>query len=462
MLELTLAAAGLAAGAAITWLVLRGQGPAAVAAVREPLLARVAGLETVQDELRKQLTERELEISALRSSLDLERTQRAQAETRWEAARESAAEQARLLEAARERLADTFRALSADALRQSNTSFLELAREALDTQLGRRQEAIEGLVRPLQDALHRAEEQVRTLERAREHAYGSLEHQLRALAVTSDELRRETGSLVSALRSPHVRGRWGEITLRRVVELAGMAERCDFEEQPTLETESGRLRPDLVVRLPAGREIVVDSKVPLSAYLDAMAAATPAERQAALARHAQQVRAHMLQLAGKSYWEQFAQSPELVVMFIPLESFVAAAAEADASLIEDGLARRVVIATPTTLVALLLAVAYGWRQQQIAANATEISELGKQVYERLRLLGEHFEAVGTSLGRAMTAYNQAVGSLESRVLPAARRFRDLGAAGGKEIETLQPLDQRARPLTAPEFPTQLDTSDLPA
>jgi DNA recombination protein RmuC len=461
MLELTLLTAGVVIGCTVAWLVTRSHCATLAVKEREGLHLRMAAAEALAAELGKQVDRRGIEIGELRGELDGERQRRAEAEARWEAARAGFVEQQRHLDEARVRLAETFKALSAEALQQSSTAFLERAREALESQLERRREAIDGVVKPLHDALRRFEDQAQAVEAARQRAYGSLEQQLQSLAAINADLQRETGALVTALRAPHVRGRWGEITLHRVVELAGMTEHCDYLEQVTVEGESGRLRPDMVVRLPAKREIVVDAKVPLSAYLDATVAPTPAERTAALLRHAQQMRQHMAGLAGKAYWEEFAGAADLVVMFVPGESFVAAAVEADPSLIEDAMARRVVVATPTTLIALLRAIAYGWRQEQLATNAAQISELGRQLYERLRSLASHFEELGTSLGRATAAFNRAVGSMETRVLPAARRFRDLGAAT-EELPVLDVIDQQPRSVSAPDLSPRLYPSDLPA
>ncbi len=338
----------------------------------------------------------------------------------------------------RERLADRFTAVSGEALRANSEAFLRLAREA---------------VTPLEDTLRRYETELRELERAREQAYGGLKHELESLS-------RETGSLASALRTPQVRGRWGELTLHRVVELAGMSAHCDFVEQASLSSEGGRRRPDMIVRLPAGRQIVVDAKVPLAAYLEAMEAGAEPERRAALERHAAQLRNHMNQLAGKAYWVDLDLTPELVVMFIPGEPFFAAAVDADRSLIEDGVAKGVVLATPTTLIALLRAVAYGWRQEQIAASATAISDLGRHLYDRLLVLASHFQEVGEKIGKAVDAYNRVLASLEARVLPAARRFKELGAATGEEIPLLEPVDRAPRQLNATDVPRQLDAGDI--
>jgi len=446
--ELLVAAVGIALGVLVGWLVAGVRAHTAGQAVREALQARVAALETLTEELRKQIAEREREGGGLRASLEAARAERAAAEARRDAERANLEEQKRLLDDARGRLADTFSALSAEALRQSNAEFIALARERIESQ-----------VTPLHEALARYEQQIRALEASRQAAYGGLRQQLETLTLSSTELQRETGNLVAALRAPHIRGRWGELTLHRVVELAGMVPYCDFLEQVSVEGETGRLRPDMLVRLPLRREIVVDAKVPLSAYLDAIAAPTPEERAAGFARHAAQVRQHMTTLAGKAYWEEFATAAELVVMFIPGEAFVSAAVEVDPALIEDGMARHVVVATPTTLVALLRAIAYGWRQEELAANAAQISELGKLLYERLRTLGEHFNEVGRGLLRATSAFNRAVGSMESRVLPAARRFKDLRAGTGDELPRLEPVDEQPRELTAPEFPQQLSTDD---
>jgi DNA recombination protein RmuC len=452
VLEIVLVIVGLVIGGVVAWVLASARVRARLLADVQGRESRLAAAEATTDELRKQLSQRDLEAADLRDTLASAQTQRAQAETRWEAARQNLDEQRRLLDEAQTRLGDTFKALSADALRESNTAFLQLAQQALAAELEPRQREMDGLVKPLTDALRRYEDEVRQLEAKGQHAYGSVEKQLEMLASRSAELQRETNNLVTALRAPQVRGRWGEITLHRVVELAGMTEHCDYLEQVTVEGESGRLRPDMLVRLPNGREVIVDAKVPLAAYLDALSTATDEERQAALARHGQQVRHHMNALSVKAYWEEFAKAPAFVVMFIPGESFVAAAAHADPALIEDGMAKGVVIATPTTLIALLHAIAFGWRQEQVAENAERLRALGGELHDRIQKFAEHLERVGVALGRATGAFNDAVGSLEHRVLPSARRFRELGASAGAEIAPLKSVDLQPRSLTAPELP----------
>jgi len=354
---------------------------------------------------------------------------------------------------AKDQLADTFKALATDALRGNNETFIGQATQAFKTvkteaegNLAQRQQAIEGLIKPLNEALQRYETQIANMERARQSAYGGLDQHLKTLAQAHERLQQETGNLVKALRAPQVRGQWGEITLKRVAELAGMVEHCDFREQETVEGETGRLRPDMVVQLPAGRQIVVDAKTVLAAYLEAVEAQDDEVRRERLRQHATQVRARMDQLSAKAYWSQFEQAPEFVVLFLPGEQFLGAALEYDRTIIEEGFAKKVVIATPTTLIALLRAVAYGWRQEQLAENAQVISALGKDLFERMAVLAEHLAEVGAALNKGVTAYNKAVGSLEARVLPSARRFKDLGVGSEKDIPKLESLEQAPRPV----------------
>jgi DNA recombination protein RmuC len=451
VLDLALLMVGLLLGGALGWSFARVRIETVLRAGREALHGRLAAAESRADELAKQLSQRDLEQSELRASLQTERSARTQADTRLEAEQRAVAEQRALLEEARAQLTETFKVLSADTLRDTQASFLTLA----DERLKGREQAIDALVRPLQDALKRVETQTQQLETARAGAYANLEQQVSGLRTSSDDLRRETLNLVTALRGSQVRGRWGELTLRRVVELAGLAEHCDFDEQVTLKGDGGSLRPDMVVHLPGNRDIVVDAKVSLSAYLDALEAPRPEDRNAALLRHASQMRQHMNTLSGKAYWSQFSTSLDLVVMFVPGEAFMAAAVEQDHGLLEDGIGQRVVIATPITLIALLRSIAYGWKQERLASSALEIRDLGRDLYERLRTLAGHIDRIGATLGQSVRAYNDAVGSLEARVLPKAREFRELGAGEGDEIRRLKGIEHVPRPLAAPELTEQL-------
>jgi DNA recombination protein RmuC len=364
----------------------------------------------------------------------------------WRAARHLAQSDARLRA--------TFDSVAGESLRANSELFLRMAREALsrehvigESALKEREIAISQLIEPLRVALERTEAQVQGLERERRDAFASLRVQIETLAGGHAQLQRETRALVTALRRPEVRGRWGEITLRRLVELAGMAEHCDFTEQQHIAGQDGVLRPDLVVHMPDGRDLVIDVKTPLDAYLEALEAPTDEGRQLALKRHAQQLETHVRQLASKAYWAQFQTSPEFAVLFLPGDQFLSAALAERPEIMDNALQKAVIIATPSTLIALLKSVAYGWRQSQVAHNAAIIRDLGQELYRRLGNFTGHLGKLGQRLDAAIEAYNSAVGSLERQVLPQARRFTDLGVTADSAIPTLDPITQLARPTT---------------
>jgi DNA recombination protein RmuC len=363
--------------------------------------------------------------------------------------------------AAREAQADLttmFRALSSEALRSNNEEFLQLATTKLEgfqrgarDDLDQRQKAVEQIVAPLKESLEKVDHQVRTLEASRRQAYGALTTQVQVLAETQERLRTETAGLVKALRSPGARGRWGEMQLRRALEMAGMLPHCDFVEQPTVSSDDRTLRPDVVVRLPGGKKIVVDAKVPLEALLDAFETEDEGVREARCQDFLRHVRDHMGKLSLKAYWRQFTPSPEFVVMFLPSESFYRYAVERDASLLELGPSQRVILASPTTLIAVLFAVAAGWREETLAESARQVSELGRELYDRLSTMGAHVSKLGNRLDQAVAAYNETVGSLEARVLPSARRFPELGVPAKEEIDHVETVERMVKPLTAPEL-----------
>ncbi len=430
---------GIFAGTAITWLLCKVR----IATLNEQFIT------TQQDftHARADLDQKNETISQLNRTI-------VRLEITLEHERKASYEKLDILNNATLKLGDAFKALSSEALRSNNQSFLELAKITLEKyqteakgDLEQRQKAVELLVTPIKQSLEKVDGQIQELEKARNQAYGGLTEQVKSLIYTQEKLQSETGNLVKALRTPTVRGHWGEIQLKRVVEIAGMLEYCDFDRQQTVTTEDGRLRPDMIVRLPGGKNIVVDAKTPLQAYLDAVESANDDQRLSRLRSHAQQIRTHMIKLSAKSYWDQFQPTPEFVVLFLPAETFFSAALELDPALIEEGAKHQVILATPTTLIALLRAVYYGWRQEQISENTRKIGELGQELHERIATMVEHLSKVGGSLGKAVEAFNSAVASFEGRVLPSVRKFEALGAGSKKEIEELTPIDKTARMLS---------------
>jgi DNA recombination protein RmuC len=375
-----------------------------------------------------------------------------------ESEKAAAVEKLEILNKTAAEMHETFKALSSDALRDNSQSFLDLAKTTLEKyqveakgDLEVKQKEVASLVAPIKESLAKVDAQLQEVEKVRREAYGGLSEQVKSLVITQEKLHSETENLVNSLRTPNVRGRWGEVQLRRVVEISGMLRHCDFVEQTSVTTDEGRLRPDMIIKLPGGKEVVVDAKVPLLAYSESWKAQSEESRSSHLKNHVRQIRDHMSSLSSKRYWDQFSSSPDFVVMFLPGESIFSVALEYEPGLIEEGFKQRVLLATPTTLIAILSAVAYGWRQERVAESAQAVSELGQELYERLTNLAKNFSGVGRSLTSAVESYNKTVGTLEARVLVSARKFTELGAGSSKEIEQVLPVEKAARMIQAPEL-----------
>ena len=447
-MEIAFLIVGLILGGIVVWFALRATG----GAERASLTARLTEKEQQASYWMGQSQMRDGHIAQLSGELGQIRAQ-------LHAEQQIATKQLATISEAERAMSDRFAALSVQALQQNTSAFLAQAETRFKTlqeqakgDLDLKQQAVNGLVVPVQQALDKLEGHVREIELARVGAYESIKHHIEALTQTQDGLRSETAQLVRALRAPQVRGRWGELQLKRVVEMAGMQNYCDFKEQQSVTSEDGRLRPDMIVTLPGNKVIVVDAKAPLEAYLDATNAPDDATRKTHLLNHARQVRDHMAKLSQKGYQQQFDQTPEFVVLFLPGEVFFSAALEHDPALIEVGVSQNIILATPTTLIALLKAVAYGWRQESIAQNAQDISTLGRELHKNLSTLAEHWQKMGKNLTSTVEAYNSAVGSLESRVLSKARRFAELKATDDKEsITELLPIDKQTRQLRIPDI-----------
>jgi len=403
------------------------------------LIAAIAGALLTYVYLQRKLSTLREKNSALITRLDLEQ--------------QNNAEKIEALEKARAQLTETFTALSSKALKNNNEEFLKLAQENLKqyqaqavNELEKKEKSIEHLLHPIKETLSKTEKQIRNIEKERKESQGALHKHLESMAQSQATLQDETRKLVTALRRPEVRGQWGEMTLKRLAELAGMVEHCDFFEQEQVRTDEGALRPDMIVRMPDGREIVVDVKTPLDAYISAIEAVDDTERQIQLNRHTKNVKQRINELADKAYWQQFKNAPDFVVLFIPGDQFLSAALDQEPAILENALAKQVILATPTSFVALLRAVGYGWRQEQLAENAEHIKTVGEELYGRLQTFTDHLQKLGKSLDSGMKHYNSAVGSFDSRVLPSARKFNDMGISADKKLKQPNQVETAVRQI----------------
>ncbi len=465
MTEIMTLIAGIIIGAITAWFAVRSHAQKKITQMQSEhaknisdIEGRARSAEAIISEIRQQVHQRDMIINELRNELDNEKQQRIETTTRLDETQKrledsyrNIEQQKALIEVMKTELTDTFRAHASAALRSSNEDFLRLASEHLGKilaetkgKLGEHREAIDSTIKPLQEMLKRYEEQIMQIEKQRHETFGSLTQQIRSLSSMQEQLQKETSNLVTALRRPRVSGSWGELGLRRVAELAGMTAYCDFYEQESVSTDNGRLRPDMIVRLPNGREIVVDAKAPVDAYLNALSASTEEDRKKAINHYITRLRNHITTLGSKAYWDQFKHSPEMVIMYLPGESFFSAALEHDHRLIEDSSAKKVILSTPTTFIALLKAIAYGWQQEQITKSAHEISRIGKELYERFSLVIESYARTGQSLNNAVKHYNEGVRSLESRLIPSIRKIKEMGISTQKEITSPPEIEQTTK------------------
>jgi DNA recombination protein RmuC len=463
LLAIVIFIAGMGLGGAIIWFLIKGRiGQAQMQATlnsgseKAALVERVAARESQISELNSVINKKDAEYKTLQAECSRLSILVSEFRTRSEEEHKSVQEKLALLNEAQTRLSDAFKAISAEALNKNNQSFLDLAKTTLEkyqdsakTDLDTRHKAIDALVKPVKESLDKFDEKIQGLEKARIEAYVGLQGLVTELKDGQSKLKTETANLVKALRAPVVRGRWGEIQLKRVVEFAGMVQYCDFSPQESVDTGDGRLRPDMIIKLPKNRHIIIDSKAPLEAYLDALDAKDEEMRNQKLKDHARQVRDHFGKLGAKAYWEQFSPSPEFVVLFLPGESFFSAALEQDPTLIESCVSQKVILATPTTLIALLKAVAYGWQQENLEKNVIEIGKLGKELYDRVGGMADHIEQMGRSLRKTIEQYNNMIGTLESRVLVTTRKFKVLNELDQADIPEIQPITITTREPSLP-------------